>query len=58
MIILKDSVKVKTKCDHCVGWKIIEDEEIGEELYFPVWESDDITPDEEFNYCCFCGEKL
>ena len=46
-------------CDHLVGWKIIEDEDIGEELYFPVFESDEEEiVDEEFAFCAYCGELL
>ena len=47
-------------CDHLVGWKIIEDgSEFGEELYFPVFESDEEDDiDEEFTFCAYCGEEL
>lgn len=45
-------------CDHCIGWKIVEDEDIGEELYIPVYASDDTYPDEEFAYCPYCSERL
>lgn len=45
-------------CDCILGWKLIEDEDIGEELYIPVYASDDTYPDEEFRFCPICGERL
>ena len=51
-------MSTKEPCDHMIGYKIIEDEDYGEEIYIPVYASDDEFPDEEFNYCSYCGEKL
>ena len=34
-------MSTKEPCDHMTGYKIIEDEDYGEEIYIPVYASDD-----------------
>jgi len=44
-------------CNHLIGW-MLDTDQCGEEIFTPVYLSDEIDPDEEFSYCPYCGEEL
>jgi len=44
-------------CDHLLGW-MYDIDQFSEEMFTPVYASDQIDPDECFLYCPFCGEEL
>ena len=44
-------------CDCLIGM-MYDIDQFGEEIFTPIYLSDQITPDEEFIYCSYCGREL